>query len=55
MALYTELGLSLPLPAVQSYVVAGARKTREAGGYTEEYYPPQYATDGPWRATCGSL
>jgi hypothetical protein len=46
MALYRELGLSIPLPAVQSYVVAGARRTREVESHTEEYYPPQYSTDG---------
>jgi hypothetical protein len=46
MALHTRLGLSIPLPAVRSYVVAGARRTRESDTHTEEYYPPHYRTDG---------
>lgn len=46
MALHTRLGLSIPLPAVRSFVVAGARRTREAETQIEEYYPPHYSTDG---------
>ena len=42
VALHTILKLRRPLPATQSFVVSGARRTRETGVYTEEYYPPQY-------------
>jgi len=46
MALHAQVGMRIPLPAVRSYVVSSARRTREAATYTEEYYPPQYSTDG---------
>jgi Fic family protein len=41
-----ELGLAVPAPAVESYVVAGARRTEVHGSRTIELYPRQYATDG---------
>ena len=41
-----ELGLSVPPPAVESYVVAGARRTETHGSRIVELYPRQYATDG---------
>jgi len=41
-ALHTMLNLRRPRPAVQSFIVSGARRTREAEGVTEEYYPRQY-------------
>lgn len=41
-----ELGLAVPPPAVESYIVAGARRTRMHGTRTWELYPRQYATDG---------
>jgi hypothetical protein len=46
LALYTMLNLKGPSPPVQSFIVAGARRTREVGTQTEEYYPSQYSTDG---------
>jgi Fic family protein len=42
IALHTMLELRRPLPATQSFVVSGARRTRETGAYIEEYYPLQY-------------
>lgn len=41
-----ELGLAVPAPAVESYVVAGARRTEVHGSRFIELYPRQYATDG---------
>jgi hypothetical protein len=46
LALHTMLNLNGPPPPVQSFIVAGVRRTREIGAQTEEYYPPQYSTDG---------
>lgn len=40
--LVRELGLSVPLPAVRSEVVAGARRTRIVDGTIIEQYPPVY-------------
>jgi len=36
----------LPQPPTHSYVANGIRRTIVAGTYTEEYYRPQYNTDG---------
>jgi len=41
-----ELGLTVPAPAVESYVVAGARRTEVHGSRIVELYPRQYASDG---------
>ena len=41
-----ELGLQVPPPAVESYIVAGARRTEIHGSRIVELYPRQYATDG---------
>ncbi len=41
-----ELGLPVPPPAVESYVVAGARRTETRGSRIVELYPRQYAADG---------
>ena len=41
-----ELGLPVPPPAVESYIVAGARRTETHGSRIVELYPRQYATDG---------
>lgn len=41
-----ELGLPVPAPAVESYVVAGARRTETHGSRIVELYPRQYAVDG---------
>ncbi len=46
LALHMDFGLSCPFPAVQSYIIAGARRTREGETHTQEYYPPHYSTDG---------
>lgn len=40
-----ELGLAVPAPAIESYVIPGARRTEIQGRRTIEYYPRQYATD----------
>lgn len=40
-----ELALTVPPPAVESYVVAGARRTEIQGPRTLEFYPRPYATD----------
>src|ERR1700712_5979841 len=39
-----KLRLSVPRPAVESYVVSGARRTEVHGARTLEFYPRQYAT-----------
>ena len=39
-----ELGLRIPSPAIESFVVAGARRTEVHGSRTAEFYPQQYAT-----------
>ncbi|HLK55482.1 MAG TPA: Fic family protein [Chthonomonadaceae bacterium] len=46
IALHGTLNLMIPSPVVQSFVVAGARRTRETETYIEEYYPSHYNTDG---------
>ena len=46
MALHQVLAAKLPPPAVQSFVVSGARRTLELGDVTEELYPRDYLTDG---------
>src|SRR5688572_6830508 len=40
------LDLAVPPPAVESYVVAGARRTELHSSRIVELYPRQYATDG---------
>ena len=44
--LRSELRLAVPPPAVESYVTAGARRTKIDGSRTVEIYPRQYAPDG---------
>lgn len=46
IALHTLLQMRRPLPAVRSFIASGARRTREAAGNTEEYYPLQYLSEG---------
>jgi hypothetical protein len=46
LALYQMLDLSGPLPMVHSYLISGARRTRETDGLIEEFYPIDYQTDG---------
>lgn len=47
IALLTRLGLRVPGPAVESYVVGWNRRTEvRAGGPTIEYYPRNYEVDG---------
>ena len=41
-----ELRLAVPAPAIESYVIQGARRTEIQGRRTIEFYPRQYATDG---------
>ena len=41
-----EFRLAVPAPAVESYVIQGARRTETQGRRTIEFYPRQYATDG---------
>ena len=41
--LIRELGLAVPPPAIESYLVAGARRTETHGPRTRESYPMQYA------------
>jgi len=43
MAVIKELDLKVPLPAVRSTVISGARKTNNVGGIVNEYYPKSYA------------
>lgn len=40
-----EMGLAIPAPAVESFVVAGARRTEVHGSRIIELYPRPYATD----------
>jgi hypothetical protein len=40
-----QLGLAVPAPATESFVVHGARRTESHAGRTLEFYPRQYATD----------
>ncbi len=44
IALHRKLKMDQPLPSVQSFMVAGARRTHEKETGMEEYYPPQYRT-----------
>ena len=41
-----EFRLAVPAPAVESYVIQGARRTEIQGRRIIEFYPRQYATDG---------
>ena len=41
-----EFGLAVPQPAVESYIVQGARRTAVQDSRTLEFYPRQYDTDG---------
>lgn len=51
LALLRKLGLRVPQPAVQSFAVAGARRTElHPGAQTIEWYPRSYETDGSIRA-----
>jgi hypothetical protein len=43
LRLINELGLAVPLPAMRSEVIAGARRTRIADGVVFEQYPVLYA------------
>ena len=43
--LFRNFDLAIPRPAVQSYVVAGARRTETDGPRTTELYPMRYATE----------
>src|SRR5258708_2864430 len=45
LALHAMTGSKLPLPAVRSYIIAGARRTHQEATFTEEYYKPQYAPE----------
>ena len=45
MALHAMVCPHLPLPAVRSYIVAGARRTHQEAMSTEEYYTPPYAPE----------
>ena len=40
-----ELDLAVPAPAVESYVIQGARRTEIRGRHIIEFYPRQYATE----------
>ena len=44
IALHRKLNLDQPLPAVQSFVVAGGRRTHETTEGTREYYTMRYRT-----------
>ena len=46
VALREMLRLPVPSPAVESYIVAGARRTEVQGGRIIEHYPRQYTPDG---------
>ena len=41
--LLRNLGLAVPHPSIESYIVAGARRTESRGGRTIELYPKRYA------------
>jgi len=41
--LLRDLGLAVPRPSVESYIVAGARRTESRGSRTIELYPKRYA------------
>lgn len=40
-----RLALRVPAPAVQSFIVQGARRTEVHDGLTMEFYPPKYGVD----------
>lgn len=40
-----ELSLDVPAPAVESYIIQGARRTTVHGPRTSEFFPPHYAVD----------
>ena len=40
-----KLQLAVPAPAIESYIVQGARRTEVRGRSTIEFYPRRYATD----------
>lgn len=44
--LIQELGLAVPPPAIESYLVAGARRTETHGARTREWYPMRYRPEG---------
>ncbi len=46
MALHTAIDSSLPPPYVRSYLISGSRRTHVETAFTDERYPPRYATDG---------
>ncbi len=41
-----EFGSAVPAPAVESYIIRGARRTAVHGRRTLEFYPRQYEADG---------
>lgn len=45
IALHGMLGMNVPLPAVRSFVVSRARRTREVESHIEEYYPAHYGIE----------
>ncbi|MCL6528209.1 MAG: hypothetical protein K6T57_15225 [Thermaceae bacterium] len=45
LALHQMLGLNVPLPAVQSFIVQGARKSQSEEGVVRELYSPQWAPE----------
>jgi len=46
LALHQVLGGTLPPPSIHSYIVSGNRRTVVDADVVEEYYYPQYGTDG---------
>lgn len=44
--LIQKLGLAVPPPAIESYLVAGARRTETHGARTREWYPMRYTPEG---------
>ena len=46
LAIHEALGVRLPQPATHSYITNGKRRTVVGADYVEEYYYPQYSTDG---------
>ena len=40
-----RLALRVPAPAVQSFIIQGARRTEVHDGFTMEFYPPKYGVD----------
>jgi len=45
LALHQLFGLNVPLPAVQSFIVQGARKTEIEEGFIRELYSPQWTPE----------